>query len=181
VERLRQSIAPGLQLADLLRYPNVAALAARIGALREVGAPAAGAALAALPAGAPKPLSFAQERLWFLWRLAPEQAIHNVPLVLRLDGALDAGALELALNMVVARHAALRSRFGAEDGQPCLEILDRLAVPLALHAAPADGPLEALLARLVQQPFDLRADALLRAALVATGPDQHVLALVLHH
>jgi len=181
VARLRQSIAPGLQLADLLRYPNVAALAARIGALREVSAPAAGAALAALPAGAPKPLSFAQERLWFLWRLAPEQATHNVPLVLRLDGALDAGALELALNMVVARHAALRSRFGAEDGQPRLEILDRLAVPLALHAAPADGPLEALLARLVQQPFDLRADALLRAALVATGPDQHVLALVLHH
>ena len=158
-------------------------LAAR---LQQATAPAE--AVAARPAGTPVPLSLAQERLWFMEQYAPGTAAYTVPVVLRLGGTLDAAALGAALNTVAARHESLRMRFEATaDGRPVLHIDD--TVPIALDFAEAVGAdrasREAWVRAAVQArlavPFNLAQGPLLRAALYAIGPDDHVLALTMHH
>ncbi|MCW6004194.1 amino acid adenylation domain-containing protein [Micromonospora sp. CPCC 205371] len=145
-------------------------------------------AIAPRPAGAAVPLSLAQERLWFMEQYAPGTAAYTVPVVLRLRGALDARALRSALDAVVARHESLRMRFDATaDGQPVLHIDDAVAIGLDVIEAEGAGVAareewvrEAVRARL-GTPFDLTRGPLLRAALYAIGPDDHVLALTAHH
>ncbi|MEN3613622.1 amino acid adenylation domain-containing protein [Plantactinospora sp. ZYX-F-223] len=142
----------------------------------------------ARPAGAAVPLSLAQERLWFMEQYAPGTAAYTVPVVLRLRGRLDPTALRAALDTVAARHESLRMRFDATvDGQPVLHIDDTVSIGLDV-AEPAGADLaareawvrDAVRARLAE-PFDLARGPLLRAALYAVGPDDHVLALTLHH
>ncbi len=135
----------------------------------------------------PLPLSFAQERLWFLDRLAPGDPAYHVPAALRLEGALDRVAVQRALDEVVARHEGLRTRFPAPAGHPAQEIDAPAAVPLAmldLAAVPAEARearLQAALAQEVRRPFDLARGWPWRAVLVVLGPADHVLALTLHH
>ncbi|WP_426510193.1 amino acid adenylation domain-containing protein [Dactylosporangium sp. McL0621] len=129
----------------------------------------------ALPAGTPPPLSFAQERFWFLEQLAPGNLAAVIPIVLRLHGDLDRGRLADAISGVVARHEPLRSRFAdAGDGRPELRIDEPGPVPLPLL------PLEGLDAHLAE-PFDLAAGRLLRPALVELAPGDHLLAVAVHH
>ncbi|MFF7365767.1 amino acid adenylation domain-containing protein [Streptomyces sp. NPDC008125] len=128
------------------------------------------------------PLSFAQERLWFMEQFAPGTAAYNIPVARRLRGPLDQAALERALDMVVARHETLRSRYPAtDDGKPVLEIAEPEPAPLPV----ADAVDEAHAARLVDEagarPFDLVAGPLLRTLLVRCAPDEHILLLVVHH
>ncbi|MFE9856399.1 amino acid adenylation domain-containing protein [Streptomyces sp. NPDC005780] len=128
------------------------------------------------------PLSFAQERLWFMEQFAPGTAAYNIPVARRLRGPLDHAALERALDMVVARHETLRSRYPAtDDGRPVLEIAEPAPAPLPV----ADAVDEAHAARLVDEagarPFDLVAGPLLRTLLVRCAPDEHILLLVVHH
>ncbi|MGW2277290.1 non-ribosomal peptide synthetase/MFS transporter [Streptomyces sp. NPDC001770] len=128
------------------------------------------------------PLSFAQERLWFMEQFAPGTAAYNIPLARRLRGPLDHAALERALDRVVARHETLRSRYPAtDDGRPVLEIAEPAPAPLPV----ADAVDEAHAARLVDEagarPFDLVAGPLLRTLLVRCAPDEHILLLVVHH
>ncbi|WP_265296077.1 non-ribosomal peptide synthetase/MFS transporter [Streptomyces sp. SHP 1-2] len=130
----------------------------------------------------PVPLSFAQERLWFMEQYAPGTAAYNIPVVRRLRGALDTDALRAALDACVARHETLRSRYPAtEDGRPRL-VIDPPG-PAALELADASGRDEA--ERLVDEasavPFDLEEGPLLRALLVRLADDDHVLLLVVHH
>ncbi|MFF5336527.1 amino acid adenylation domain-containing protein [Streptomyces sp. NPDC013181] len=134
------------------------------------------------PDGAVPPLSFAQERLWFMEQFAPGTAAYNIPVARRLRGELDREALAHALDAVVARHETLRSRYPAtDDGRPVLEIAEPAPVPLPLAEA-AD---EEHAARLVDEagavPFDLAAGPLLRALLVRLGDRDHILLLVVHH
>ncbi|MFD5826747.1 amino acid adenylation domain-containing protein [Lentzea sp. NPDC060358] len=120
------------------------------------------------------PLSFAQQRLWFLDRHEGTGAAYNIPLALRLRGELDTGALERALTDVVGRHEALRTRFPSHDGQPHQEVLDDVeVVPAALEPGG--------LARAAREPFDLAANPPFRAHLLEQGPRDHVLLLVMHH
>nr|BFE63262.1 hypothetical protein GCM10020063_077880 [Dactylosporangium thailandense] len=129
----------------------------------------------ALPDDAPPPLSFAQERFWFLEQLAPGNTAAVIPIVLRLLGDLDADRLAAAISAVVARHEPLRSRFvDGGDGRPRLRIDEAAPVPLPLL------PLEALEAHLAE-PFDLAAGGLLRPALVKVAQDDHLLAIAVHH
>ncbi|MED7953033.1 non-ribosomal peptide synthetase/MFS transporter [Streptomyces sp. BE303] len=133
-------------------------------------------------ADAPVPLSFAQERLWFMEQFAPGTAAYNIPVVRRLRGPLDAGALRRALDASVARHETLRSRYPAtEDGRPLLAVDP--AGPAAFTVTDADG--EAHAERLVDEtsavPFDLENGPLLRALLIRLADDDHVLLLVVHH
>ncbi|GLH96807.1 non-ribosomal peptide synthetase/MFS transporter [Phytohabitans aurantiacus] len=144
--------------------------------------------IAPRPPGTAVPLSLAQERLWFMEQYAPGTAAYTVPVVLRLGGALDTTALAAALDTVAARHESLRMRFDATlDGQPVLHIDDTM--PIGLDVIEAEGTStaareewvrEAVRARLAT-PFDLTRGPLLRAALYAIGPDDHVLALTAHH
>src|SRR6202167_6346591 len=128
------------------------------------------------------PLSYAQQRLWFLAQLEGPSAVYNIPVVLRLSGDLDAGALGGALADVAGRHEVLRTVFPAVDGQPCQQILDPAEVSWELPVTEVAGQdLAGVIAAVSGQPFDLAADVPLRVRLLATGPDEHVLVVVLHH
>ncbi|MFB7835181.1 amino acid adenylation domain-containing protein [Streptomyces sp. NPDC056056] len=128
-------------------------------------------------------LSVGQERLWFFDQLEPGDPAYNIPYVLRLGGELDAAALRRALDGVVARHEALRTRFPAEDGRPSAVVDDPGPVHLDERDLRGDGARDVArtLASLTNTGFDLAAGPLLRAALLRTGDDEHLLCLVLHH
>ncbi|WP_395297455.1 amino acid adenylation domain-containing protein [Kitasatospora hibisci] len=134
------------------------------------------------PEGAPVPLSYAQERLWFMEQFAPGTAAYNIPVVRRLRGPLDTAALRRALDASAARHETLRSRYPAtEDGRPVLEIVEPGPVELATAEAADDEEAGRLVDRAAAVPFDLENGPLLRALLVRTAVDDHLLLLVVHH
>src|SRR5882762_2229987 len=133
------------------------------------------------------PLSFTQERLWFLDQLEPNSAVYNLPLGLRLDGELDAGILQRSLEEVVRCHEVLRTCFQSAAGsllqvvEPVrpieMPIVDLSELPQHERAAEA----RRLCTKEAQRPFDLRRAPMLRATLFRLTPRQHVLSLNLHH
>ena len=128
------------------------------------------------------PLSFGQERLWFLAQLDPGSPVYNVPFGLRLRGQLDAGALQAAVRGVVARHEALRTCFPAPRGRPVQLVLDQVPLPLPLLEVSGGEREAARLAReLAAEPFDLDRGPLLRGRLLRLGEQEHLLLLCLHH
>jgi hypothetical protein len=130
----------------------------------------------------PLPLSFAQQRLWFLHTLQPDEAGYNSAVALRLTGALDVAALSRALDALVERHEALRTVFEEADGQPSQVVREATAVPLPVADLTGDpGTLETVLLAEYSRPFDLRTGPLLRALLVRLAGEDHVLLLTAHH
>lgn len=127
------------------------------------------------------PASYAQRRLWFLDRLEPGGTAYNVPLAVRLHGALDPAALDAALTDVVARHEALRTTLREVDGEPVQIVAD--AGPVHVERAdPAEAAdPRAWIAREAFRPFDLDAGPLLRCLLLPEGADRAVLLIVAHH
>ncbi|WP_436760711.1 amino acid adenylation domain-containing protein [Streptosporangium sp. V21-05] len=140
------------------------------------------AAVARRAPGTVPPLSHAQERLWFLEQYRPGTTTYTVPVAVRLRGDLDADALRRALDEIVARHEALRTRFlTTDDGTPEL-VIDEPG-PAALRVAEADdvdAAIELLDADLAV-PFDLERGPLLRTVLVRIAPGDHVLLIAAHH
>ncbi|MFE4337463.1 condensation domain-containing protein, partial [Streptomyces sp. NPDC056831] len=132
------------------------------------------------------PLSFAQQRLWFLDQLDPGSVEYNVPMPIRLGGLLDMPALSAALNAIVDRHEVLRTRLVAGDDGVPHQVIDP-AAPLPLPMADVSGAEDrgsavwALMAADAAQPFDLAGGRLIRALLIRLAPDEHVLALSMHH
>lgn len=133
------------------------------------------------------PLSFAQQRLWFLAQLEPENPSYNLRQTLQLEGELDVNALEQTINHIIARHESLRTRFKAVDGEPVQIVSDLHEIDL-LFATLEDLPesqREAEALRLASAeawyPFDLSRDYPLRATLVRLDHNHHWLSLTLHH
>ncbi|MBN8468384.1 non-ribosomal peptide synthase/polyketide synthase [Corallococcus exiguus] len=187
VSRIRSEFRIELPLRALFDAPTIAALALALepaSSTRGLKAPA----LRALPRTGPLPLSFAQQRLWFLERLEPSNASYNVPSALRLEGRLDVPALRRAFDALVQRHESLRTVFGTgDDGQPFQEV--RPPVPLgvpcvdlsALPAAARQEEVARLAAEEGSRPFNLGDGPLLRATLLRVSEDEHVLLLTMHH
>jgi amino acid adenylation domain-containing protein len=139
------------------------------------------------PSDSEIPLSFAQQRLWFLDQLEPGSAVYNVCQAVRMHGVLNPAALEQALNEVVRRHEVLRTNFVAVDGRPVQVItalrviaMKRVDLTEGRSGSPA-AELEQLLKEEARRPFDLSRDMLMRALLVRTAPNEHTLLLTLHH
>ncbi|NOK21667.1 non-ribosomal peptide synthetase, partial [Corallococcus carmarthensis] len=132
----------------------------------------------------PLPLSFAQQRLWFIDQLEPGSALYNVPMAVRLEGALDVAVLERALREVVRRHEVLRTTFRVDvSGQPVQVVAPELELTLERHDL-TGSPREAawrLAREAAARPFDLANGPLLRALLVTSDPGEHLLVVVLHH
>jgi amino acid adenylation domain-containing protein len=133
------------------------------------------------------PLSFAQQRFWFLDQLQPGRPLYNVSCRAWLHGRVDVSALRRALNEIVARHETLRTSFPASNGQPIQSIALQVACDLPLidlTLVPVDRR-EAEVRRLVteqaREPFDLARGPLLRARLLHVAEDEHALILMLHH
>lgn len=122
----------------------------------------------------------AQRRLWFMHELLPAEPVYNVALAVEIQGLIDVEALDAALQRTVAAHPALRTTFDAPDGAPRRLVHDAMRVSLGVSSSDNDTVVQEL-TRFVRQPFDLGTGPLLRAALVRTGVDRHILGLCLHH
>ena len=177
ISRIRGSLDVELAIRALFEAPTVEALALR---LHE--AEAARPALRPVERPSEIPLSFAQRRLWFLNRLEGPSATYNIPMALRLTGALDTRALEAALGDVVGRHESLRTIFPETAGIPRQHIIEASAAGLRLEriCVGEEGLAEAL-GTAARQGFDLATELPLRAHLFALGEREHVLLLLLHH
>ncbi|HEY0726764.1 MAG TPA: condensation domain-containing protein, partial [Pyrinomonadaceae bacterium] len=131
------------------------------------------------------PLSFAQERLWFLDQLEPGSAAYNMPGAVWLEGDLDVGALERSLNEIVRRHDVLRTTFRAELGRPVQVIPPSLSLSIPLIDLSQSSDDEAEARRLAREeaakPFDLTRGPLMRATLVRLADERHLLLVTLHH
>lgn len=132
------------------------------------------------------PLSFAQQRLWYLDQMMPRSSVHHLPLVVRVSGKLDRSILEQSLKMVFLRHAILRASFKLEKGQPIQIIGSMSQVPLShIDVRPStpvqwEEQLRSLIDQQMRTPFDLRTGPLLRATLMQLDEDQHVLVVIAH-
>jgi amino acid adenylation domain-containing protein len=189
VSRVRQTTGVEVPVRTLFERPTIAGLAPRIERALQGGA-TAGEPLATEPREGLPPLSFAQERLWFLSRLSPEDSAYNMPFQVRLRGVLDAGALSRSLTEVVRRHESLRTAFRMIDGRAVQVIAppaaaDGLAMPLAdLSALPGTARAAEARRLAVQEatrPFALEAGPLLRTLLVRLAPEEHLALLATHH
>ncbi|WP_329200686.1 MULTISPECIES: non-ribosomal peptide synthetase [unclassified Streptomyces] len=192
VSRLGARLGGAVPLRLLFENPVLEGFAAALDLLRGDTPPAdpadaADDVIGPRPADSPAPLSFAQQRLWFLDQLQPGRPDYNIPVVARLHGALDAAALLDALRTVVTRHEVLRSRIGEGPLGPVQAVEPaEVFVPLLADLSPL--PLEQARSRALGMayadaaaPFDLTAAPLLRARLVRTAAEEHLLVLVLHH
>ncbi|NVJ08296.1 non-ribosomal peptide synthase/polyketide synthase, partial [Myxococcus sp. AM001] len=185
VARIRADFDVELSLRAFFEAPTVAGLAARL---------SSAASATRLPplmraqGDGPAPLSFAQQRLWFLDQLQPGDVSYNMPSALQLSGALDVEALRRAVDALVERHEALRTTFQAEAGEPRQVVHPPRALPMttvdlsALHGR-AHREAEALkhATHDAQRPFDLATGPLLRVTLLKLAPTEHVLLLCMHH
>ena len=199
IGEVRERLGRELPLSVVLERPTAAGLAA---ALRERGigtrigtAETASPAepIPRLPGDGPWPLSFAQERLWFLEQLEPGKPTYNMPAAVALHGRLDGGAMAAAVAASVRRHEALRTVFERVDGEPVqrvrpadeagggsplgLALVDLAGLPPARRAAEARG----VARREARRPFDLARGPLFRARLLRLSAEEHLFVLDVHH
>ena len=133
------------------------------------------------------PVSFAQQRLWFLSQLEPDNPSYNLPLILRLKGELNVDALEQTINAIIARHESLRTTFKEVNGEPVQIVANEHKLKLGfadlkrLPESEREAEAQRLAVAEVRRPFDLNRDYPLRAALVRLDEDEHWLLLTMHH
>ncbi|MFL6198800.1 MAG: amino acid adenylation domain-containing protein, partial [Thermoanaerobaculia bacterium] len=179
--RVRNAFGVELPLRQVFEAPTLEALAARVdGALPEKQE-----GIVPVSRTEALPLSFAQERLWFLDQLEPGSPLYNVPVSLRLRGRLDLDALAATFREIVRRHEALRTSFGEADGRPVQVIETDATLEIPFVDISQVPEREAALARLAEEearkPFDLRRAPLLRVQAVKLAEDEHALLATLHH
>ncbi|HVU70109.1 MAG TPA: amino acid adenylation domain-containing protein, partial [Ktedonobacteraceae bacterium] len=185
IARIRQAFQVELPLQAIFTTPVLEELARVIDTARQQG-------ITALPPiearqSETPPLSFGQERLWFLDQLTPGDTSYHVPLGFRLCGTLEVEVLAASLNALLQRHAILRTTFAEREGQPIQVIAPSLVVPLQrldLRAWPVEEREAVLQQRLqeeIAQPFDLERGPLQRYLLLRMSEEEHVLFLLWHH
>ncbi|HID62186.1 MAG TPA: non-ribosomal peptide synthetase, partial [Anaerolineae bacterium] len=185
--RLRDALQVEVPLRALFETPTVAGLAESIRrkmwAAQDLSIPP----IQPVPRDRDLPLSFAQQRLWFLDQLEPGSPFYNIPTAVRLTGPLDVAALEQTLNEIVRRHEALRTTFETVDGRARQVIAPELTVPLPvtdltdLPEAEREAEALQLASQEAQRPFDLARGPLLQARLLRLGGEDHVALLTMHH
>jgi myxalamid-type polyketide synthase MxaB len=186
VARIVERFQVHVPVGKLFETPTVAAIAQYVDAARDELAPAA-TAIVPVPRDKPLPLSFVQERLWFLDQLMPANPALNLASVSRSTGPLDVGVLEKALDEIVARHEILRTTVALVDGMPTQQIAPFEPRPLpfvdlrGLSGAELEAERERVITAVTQQPFDLASGPLMRATVIRLEPEKHDLLLVFHH
>ena len=185
--RVQKTTGVELPLRVLFESPTVAKLAVQIEAALRDGTVWTSPPLVPVARDEELPLSFAQQRLWFLDQLEPGMATYNCPAAVRFSGPLNIAALKQSFNEVVRRHEALRTRFSARDGNPVQVIVQSLELPLpivdlsGLSAADVETEIDQLSRLEAQRAFDLSADVLLRTTVLRVNANEHVVLLTMHH
>ncbi|MBE8967603.1 non-ribosomal peptide synthase/polyketide synthase, partial [Nostocales cyanobacterium LEGE 12452] len=187
VSRIRSIFKVELPLRELFARPTVAELAQTIGQLQQQDLELVSPPILPRAENAQLPLSFAQQRLWFLDQLEPNSAVYNIPITLRLVGTLNQVALEQSLHEIIARHEALRTNFVIVDGKPSqiiqtqtnwtVCVVDWRDVPITEQEIAT----EQLAQQQAIQPFDLAREPLVRATLVMLSLTEHILLVCMHH
>ncbi|WP_240359708.1 non-ribosomal peptide synthetase [Pyxidicoccus trucidator] len=186
LSRVREATGVELRLKTLFEAGSISALAERIDAAR-ASVPAATRPLSPVPREGAMPLSFSQQRLWFIAQLDPHGAAYHVPGALRLTGELDVRVLEQCFNTLLERHEVLRTAFVSRDGTPAQRVEPRLTLRIPVEdlralPPPARQPRARELERQeAEQPFALDAPPLLRVRLLQLDDREHLLLLTLHH
>ncbi|MCW5315483.1 amino acid adenylation domain-containing protein [Nostoc sp. KVJ3] len=187
VSRIRNVFKVELPLRELFARATVAQLAQVIGQLQQQNLELSAPPIFRRAENADLPLSYAQQRLWFLDQLNPNSAFYNIPTALRLVGDIDQTALQQSLVEIIHRHEALHTNFIAVDGKPTqiiqqqtnwtVSIVDLKDLPLTEQEIVT----QQLAKQEAIQPFDLAKSALVRATLVVLSETEHVLLLCMHH
>jgi amino acid adenylation domain-containing protein/non-ribosomal peptide synthase protein (TIGR01720 family) len=188
VSRVRDAFAVELPLRTLFEAPTVAELAERITLAHQSAQSVPLPALRPAARDGELPLSFAQQRLWFLDQLMPNSPFYNIPAAVRVSGRFDASVLARALGALIDRHEALRTTFPAVDGRTTQRIAPAgttVVLPI-IDLQPVPAPVrECLFMRLAadeaRAPFDLARGPLVRATLLRADAAEHVLLLTMHH
>jgi len=185
ISRISSELQTEIEFPSFFEEPTVAGLAKRIwqaGRRMSVASP-----IVRVPRTAELPLSFAQQRLWFLAQFEPASPVYNIPVAIRLDGPPALTALEQSLNAIVQRHEILRTTFSAVDGKPAQIIAPFLKLKMRVVQVPdlPEPEREREIRRLsfeeARQPFDLVNGPLIRAVLLRESATKHVLLLTIHH
>ncbi|WP_419178841.1 amino acid adenylation domain-containing protein [Pseudomonas brassicacearum] len=183
ISQVRLRLGVELSLAELFAHPQLMGLAQAVARAGRSTLPE----IVRVARDEDLPLSFAQQRLWFLAQMEGASAAYHMPAGLRLRGVLDRLALQRALDRIVARHEALRTSFVQEQGEEarqCIAPADA-GFALLLHdlsgQADAEGQLQVLVAQEATQTFDLEHGPLIRGRLIRLGSEDHVLLVTMHH
>ncbi|MEE8586626.1 MAG: amino acid adenylation domain-containing protein, partial [Acidobacteriota bacterium] len=187
ISRIRSAFGIELPLRTLFQAPTLSELAQRVEEQQQTGSRASAPPLVRVPRDGGLPLSFAQQRLWFLDQMEPDSPAYNIPVALRLTGHLDCSALQAAFQEIVRRHESLRSCFPAQQGEAVQSILPppEWTLPRIDLGALGEGRRRLELRRLASEqarrPFELAHGPLLRSHLVRMRSEEHALLATLHH
>jgi amino acid adenylation domain-containing protein len=186
--RVREGLGVELPVRAVFEHSTLGALAAEVDRLRRAAQGVEAPPIRPVPReGADLPLSFAQERLWFVDRMEVGSATYHMPLFARLEGELDEAALRRTLDELVRRHESLRTSFPLVDGLPVQRVAPPAPVELYTHdfSAFRDDEREEEAAQLIREhariPFTLETGPLFRVDLARLGEQSHLLLLTLHH
>lgn len=188
ISQVRKTFGVELTLHHLFKLPTVAGLAKHIEiALKAEPQLNSEPSLERVSRDEELPLSFAQQRLWFLHQLDPESTAYNGSDLVRLQGTLNIAALEDSINEIVRRHEVLRTYFAVVEGRPIQKIISELKVPLPivnlqhLPVIEREKEVQRLEVENAQQPFDLTQAPLLRLVLLRLTQEEHILLITMHH
>jgi amino acid adenylation domain-containing protein len=188
ISRMRKAFGVEIGLGQLFQAPTIAELAPVVEAALRGGEGVKENAIEPVSRAQRLPLSFAQQRLWFLDQLEPGSPLYNVSVAVRLSGQLNREALQLTLDEIVRRHESLRTTFALNGGNQPVQVinaprrLELLQYDLS-GLAPEAGEAEAarLIAELAQRPYELSRGPLLRAQLLRLGEEEQILSVAMHH
>jgi non-ribosomal peptide synthetase component F/aryl carrier-like protein len=187
ISRVREVMHVDLSFLSFFEAPTVAGMARSIEAAIQTASNLPAPPLQPVPRREMPPLSYAQQRLWFLEQLETNRDVYNLPLGWRFTGALNTHALADSLNEIVRRHEILRTTFPSVDGYPVQAIAPASALPLrvidfqGLLTSERDTAVQCLISEEGHRPFDLAHGPLIRISLLRLAPEDHILLLVLHH
>ncbi|WP_242167030.1 MULTISPECIES: non-ribosomal peptide synthetase [unclassified Pseudomonas] len=187
ISRTRQACDVELPLRTLFEASELGAFAEQVRLVQASGQRNQQTAIARVDRSAPVPLSYSQQRMWFLWQMEPDSPAYNVGGMARLRGVLDVGRFEAALQALIMRHETLRTTFPSIDGVARQKVAKQTGLRMdwqdfsALNEAERQLRLQQLADHEAHTPFNLETGPLLRACLVKAGEQEHYLVLTLHH
>jgi amino acid adenylation domain-containing protein len=188
ISRLHKVLQVELPIRAIFEMPTVADLAAKIKNMLKGGPGQPPLPIKPISREEDRlPLSFAQQRLWFMDRLEPDSDFYNVPAAVRLKGHLNVKALQESFNEIARRHETLRTHFKISVGEPEQIITPAQGLELTitdlsqLSTAEREARVLSLTTEEARRPFKLSIGPLFRVSLLRLGPDEHVLLVTMHH